>query len=96
VFEEVFLYVSIEEAQRLISQGKKAQIKLVFVGLNPDNTTGWSDKFWSLEIASADEAVISWGSNMRKPTSQRKPVKVAFATARKKLKKGYVYYAESI
>ena len=85
-------YVTIEEAQRLISQGQQSQIKLVFVGLNDKNVKGWSDKFWSLETTLSGEAIISWGSNMRTPTSQRKPLKTAFATARKKLKKGYVYY----
>lgn len=83
--------VTIAEAQRAADRGEAWRVRAVFVGANPANASGRSDKWW--EAASDDAhpllATIRWGATGTNGQSMQTSAGPALAKAREKERKGY-------
>jgi predicted DNA-binding WGR domain protein len=83
--------VSIEDAARHANTGRSWRVRCVFVGANPENASGRSDKWWEASSpAQSAEAVVRWGATGTNGQSNVTTARGALAKAVEKVRKGYV------
>lgn len=69
--------------------------RLVFIGRNPENLSGWSSKFYNLDPLPDGRVQATWGKIGTAGQSQVYDRWAADAKLREKLRKGYVYATDA-
>lgn len=83
--------MSIPDAQRAEFCGAPWRVRLVFVGANPQNASGRSDKWWEAANGPGTTPYMRWGATGARGQSKAADPGRALASARAKVAKGYVY-----
>lgn len=83
--------VDVHEASVLEGRGKDWCVRLVYVGPNPENASGRSEKFWQAFGRGTGVVEVRWGRLGANGQSQDKNWHDALTRAEEKLRKGYAY-----
>lgn len=87
--------VSIEVAWQMWKGGQPFRVQLRYRGPNPNNKSGWSDKWWSLSYDGTPKGQIRCNHGKTGSTGRSKPIEYTMPKAvekcREKLGEGYDY-----